>query len=66
MTKQGQHDWEVMTAKNLGLPIAITIDNHVLSCPVVTGVISGGETEISGNFSVAEAEELAARINKGK
>ncbi len=66
MTDKGANDWEVMTTKNVGLPIAITIDNHVLSCPVVNGAISGGETEISGNFSYAEAEELAARIQLGK
>lgn len=66
MTDQGAHDWEVMTTKNIGLAIAITIDNRVLSCPVVNGAITGGETEISGNFSKAEAEELAARINLGK
>jgi hypothetical protein len=66
MNDQGAHDWEVMTRKNIGRPIAITIDDHVLSCPVVNGAIAGGETEISGNFSKAEAEELAARINFGK
>lgn len=66
MNDQGAHDWEVMTRKNIGLAIAITIDNRVLSCPVVNDAISGGETEISGNFSKAEAEELAARINFGK
>lgn len=66
MNDQGAHDWEVMTRKNIGRPIAITIDNHVLSCPLVTNAIAGGETEISGNFSKAEAEELAARINFGK
>lgn len=66
MNDQGAHDWEVMTRKNIGRPIAITIDNHVISCPVVNNAIAGGETEISGNFSKAEAEELAARINFGK
>nr|WP_294859216.1 hypothetical protein [uncultured Fluviicola sp.] len=66
MNDQGAHDWEIMTRKNIGRPIAITIDNRVLSCPVVNDAIAGGKTEISGNFSVAEAEELAARINAGK
>lgn len=62
MTDQGTHDWEIMTTKNIGRAIAITIDDHVLSCPIVNGVISGGNTEISGNFTKAKAEELAARI----
>jgi len=66
MTKDGAHDWEVMTRKNIGRPIAITIDHQVLSCPVVNDAIVGGATEISGNFSIPEAEELAARINLGK
>lgn len=66
MSENGAHDWEVMTRENIGRAIAITIDNHVLSCPIVNGAIAGGSTEISGNFSVKEAEELAARINAGK
>ncbi|WP_043023710.1 SecDF P1 head subdomain-containing protein [Fluviicola taffensis] len=66
MTKDGAHDWEVMTRNNVGRPIAITMDHQVLSCPIVNGAIAGGSTEISGNFSVKEAEELAARINAGK
>lgn len=66
MNEQGAHDWEIMTRKNIGRPIAITIDDHVLSCPVVNGAIAGGETEISGSFSKTQAEELAARINLGK
>lgn len=66
MTDQGAHDWAIMTRKNIGLPIAITINNYVLSCPVVNGAITGGETEISGNFTKAEAEELAASIYAGR
>ncbi|TSJ46380.1 SecDF P1 head subdomain-containing protein [Fluviicola chungangensis] len=65
MNDQGSHDWEIMTRKNIGRPIAITIDDHVLSCPVVNDAITGGETEISGNFTKKEAEELAARIHAG-
>ncbi len=66
MNDQGAHDWEIMTRKNIGRAIAITIDDHVLSCPVVNDAIAGGKTEISGNLTKAEAEELAARIYKGK
>lgn len=66
MTDQGSHDWEIITRKNIGRAIAITIDDHVLSCPVVHDAIVGGETEISGNFTKAGAEELAARIYMGR
>ncbi len=66
MDSKGAHDWEIMTRKNIGRTIAITIDDHVLSCPVVNDAIAGGKTEISGNFTKAEAEELAARIYAGR
>jgi SecD/SecF fusion protein len=66
MTDPGAHDWEIMTRKNIGRAIAITLDNQVLSCPLVYDVIKGGSTEISGTFTKEEAEELAARIYKGK
>lgn len=66
MTQQGDHDWEIMTGNNMGRCIAITIDNKVLSCPLVYSVIVGGNTEISGNFSKKEAANLADRINAGK
>lgn len=66
MTDEGAHDWEIMTRKNIGRPIAITMDHQVLSCPIVNGAIAGGKTEINGSFSEKEAEELAARINAGK
>lgn len=66
MNDQGSHDWEMMTRKNIGRAIAICVNDHVLSCPVVNGVITGGETEISGNFTKAEAEQLAASIYLGR
>jgi hypothetical protein len=66
MNQSGSHDWELMTRKNSGRAIAITLDNYVLSCPVVQDAIVGGETEINGNFTTAQAEELVARIIGGK
>lgn len=65
MNQQGSHTWKIMTTDNIGKAIAIVIDDHVLTCPVVYGAIASGETEISGNFTVKEAEELAARIQAG-
>lgn len=65
MTRQGNHEWKVMTTNNVGKAIAIVIDDHVITCPVVNGAITGGETEISGKFTTKEAEELAARIYAG-
>ena len=66
MNQQGSQAWKTMTSDNIGKAIAIVIDDHVLTCPVVNGAITGGETEISGNFTVKEAEELAARIYAGR
>lgn len=66
MNDQGSHDWELLTRKNIGRCIAITIDHKVLSCPRVVSEIAGGETQISGSFTIAQSQELAARINAGK
>ncbi|MGV3613057.1 MAG: SecDF P1 head subdomain-containing protein [Fluviicola sp.] len=66
MNDQGSHDWEIMTTKNVGRAIAIALNDQVLSCPVVYNAIAGGATEISGNFTEEEAEELAASIYAGR
>ncbi len=66
MNTRGTYEWRLMTTNNVGKAIAIVIDDHVITCPVVNGAITGGETEISGKFTVKEAEELAARIYAGR
>ena len=62
MTEDGAYEWEAMTRDNLNRFIAIVLDDKVYSCPKVISVISAGKTEISGNFSKAEAEDLAMAI----
>ena len=66
MTSEGTHDWEIMTRDNIGRSIAITLDKKVLSCPKVMDRIAGGNTEIAGNFTKQQAEELAAQIKAGR
>lgn len=66
MNMEGTHDWKIMTEKNIGRYIAITLDKKVLSCPMVREAIAGGSTEISGNFTKKQAEELAAQIRAGR
>lgn len=66
MTQEGSHDWEIMTRDNIGRCIAITLDKKVLSCPKVINEIAGGNTEIAGNFTKQQAEELAAQIQAGR
>ncbi|MDF3028207.1 MAG: protein-export rane protein SecD [Fluviicola sp.] len=66
MTKDGTDAWKLMTEQNLNRCIAITMDKKVISCPLVMTVISGGDTQISGNFSMEEAGNLSDQINAGK
>lgn len=57
--------WERMTTANVGKPIAMILDNQVISAPNVNSPISGGESSISGGFSVLEATDLALMLNTG-
>ena len=65
MSIDGSQKWGQMTKRNVGRSVAITMDNVVYSAPVVRGEITGGSTEISGNFSIAEADDLAGLLNGG-
>lgn len=66
MNIDGTVEWEKMTEDNLNRCIAIAMDHVVLSCPRVNSSIGSGSVGIEGNFSLKEAEELAARINRGR
>jgi protein-export membrane protein SecD len=63
--KDGGTLFEELTGRNIGKPIAIFLDGEVISAPTVDVKISGGDAVISGNFSVAEANTLAQRLNAG-
>jgi len=65
MSMDGTTKWAEMTARNVGKSVAITMDNVVYSAPVVRDAINGGSTEISGDFTVAEANDLAGILNGG-
>jgi len=54
-----------ITQKNLGKPVAIILDNQIVSAPTVQTVISGGNAVITGQFSAAEAKNLAIQLNAG-
>ncbi len=58
--------WGRMTTKNVGRSVAISLDNIVYSAPNVNGPIEGGDTEISGSFTVQEATDLAGVLTSGK
>ena len=69
MNAQGSKIWEEITgrANAQGTKIAIVLDDIVYSAPTASsGAISGGNTEISGNFSVKEAEDLSNVLRAGK
>nr|WP_321237352.1 protein translocase subunit SecDF [uncultured Psychroserpens sp.] len=69
MNAQGAKTWEEMTGRAFAQKsqIAIVLDDIVYSAPTASnGAISGGNTEISGNFTVKEAEDLANVLRAGK
>ncbi|MFM6925776.1 MAG: protein translocase subunit SecDF [Ferruginibacter sp.] len=66
MTSVGARTWARLTAKNVGRPIAIVLDDIVYSAPNVNGPIEGGSSEISGSFSVQEAQDLSNILKSGK
>ena len=66
MTKQGERTWGQLTTDNVGKPIAIVLDNIVYSAPNVNGPITSGTSEISGSFTIQEAQDLANILQSGK
>ena len=54
-----------VTQDNVGLPFAIVLDNKVITAPVIREPILGGTGQISGNFSVQEANDLAILLRSG-
>lgn len=65
MTDEGREKWSVMTGENIQEVICITLDGIVYSAPNVENQISGGQTRISGNFTIEEAQSLAGLLNAG-
>jgi len=65
MTDKGTERWSEMTADNINRTIAVVVNDQVLSAPRVMGEITGGETQISGNFSLDEAKEIVGGIKAG-
>src|SRR5690554_8048194 len=54
-----------ITRQNIGRPLAIVLDNQVITAPVIRSVIAGGSGEISGAFTTAEASNLALLLRAG-
>lgn len=66
MNAVGARKWQNLTAENVGQRVAIMLDGYVYSAPNVNQEISGGNSSISGAFSVEEAQDLANVLKAGK
>jgi SecD/SecF fusion protein len=66
MNAEGSQNWARLTAQNIGRTIAIVMDNRVFSAPVVQAEIKGGNSQITGDFTINEATDLANLLKSGK
>lgn len=66
MNSDGARRWAQLTKANINRAIAIVLDNSVYSAPWVNSEISGGNSEITGNFTIEETKDLANTLNSGK
>ncbi len=66
MNSTGARTWARLTADNVGNCIAIVLDGYVYSAPMVHGEISGGRSQITGDFTIQEATDLANVLKSGK
>ena len=66
MTTSGARDWASLTKKNLKKCVAIVLDGYVYSAPVVQSEITGGNSQISGNFTTDDTRDLANVLKSGK
>ena len=66
MNAEGAKAWARITKENVGKSIAIVLDGFVYSFPTVQNEIQGGRSQITGNFTVEEAKDLANTLKSGK
>ena len=66
MNSEGARRWAALTKANVGKAVAIVLDGVVYSAPRVNQEIDGGESSISGNFTVEETKDLANTLKSGR
>lgn len=66
MNSEAAQKWKTITGANKGKCVAVVMDNMVYSAPRVNSEISGGQSQITGNFTDSEADALAAILSAGK
>ncbi len=65
LDSQGSRKFADLTRENVGKPFAMVLDNKVISAPVINEEISGGRGQISGNFTIQSANDLAVLMRAG-
>ncbi|MFN3802365.1 protein translocase subunit SecD, partial [Belliella pelovolcani] len=65
MNADGARKWRKVTGENIGKRIAVVLDDYVYTAPTVQGEIPSGQSEITGNFSLEEAKDLANILKSG-
>ena len=66
MNSDGARRWAELTKANVGKAIAIVLDGVVYSAPRVNGEISGGNSQITGNFTIEDTKDLANTLKSGR
>src|SRR5574344_626834 len=66
MNSDGARRWAQLTKANDGKAIAIVLDNYIYRAPNVNGAISGGNSQITGNFTIEDTKDLANTLKSGK
>ena len=66
MNSEGIRAWSQLTGQNIGRSIAIALDGYIYSAPTVQSKIDGGQSQITGNFTINEAKDLANVLRSGK
>ena len=66
MNSDGARRWAALTKANVGKAIAIVLDGTVYSAPRVNGEIDGGQSSISGNFTIEDTKDLANTLKSGR
>jgi SecD/SecF fusion protein len=66
MNGEGARKWRSLTARSIGRPVAIIIDNLVYTAPTVQGEIPNGNSSITGNFTVEETKDMSNVLKAGK
>jgi SecD/SecF fusion protein len=66
MNSEGSKTWARMTRENIGRCLVVVLDGYVRSYPRVQNEITAGSTEITGSFTIEEADDLANILKSGK